>query len=216
MGIQVLEAEDSDMYRIFEIASLAFGTHEPFFNVSWPNHLTESGRIQAAERCTKIKNTDPNTTYLKGVDGSTGKIVGMAKWNVYSNTIPEPEKEDGEKKTYWDDPEEQAYQEHLAQEMFKERNAAIMRTNGNVVSLDILAVDPACQRQGVGHALVEWGARKADEMGVEAVVESSVFGKGLYLKHGFVFIKDVVLPVPEKWADREKQKYAWLVRPKNP
>ena len=80
---------------------------------------------------------------------------------------------------------------------------------------DILSIDPAHQRKKVGDALVKWGLKKADELGLPAVVESSVFGKGLYEKNGFVFEKDVTMRLPEQWKGRPKSRYAWLVRPKN-
>jgi predicted N-acetyltransferase YhbS len=81
------------------------------------------------------------------------------------------------------------------------------------VSLDILTVDPAHHRKKVGHALAKWGTDEADRLGFEAVVESSVFGKGLYEKHGFVFQKDVQVKVPE-FPDRPTGAFAWLIRPK--
>ena len=52
MEIRVLEAEDADMYRIFEICSLAFARNEPFFDVTYPNHWTEAGTFA---RCRKIQ-----------------------------------------------------------------------------------------------------------------------------------------------------------------
>ena len=61
---------------------------------------------------------------------------------------------------------------------------------------------------------MKWGTEKADAMGNEAVVESSVFGRGLYEKHGFVWVKDVVIEPPERFADRKRQEHAWLERPK--
>lgn len=94
-----------------------------------------------------------------------------------------------------------------------DRNAAKIRTSGNLVSLDILTVDPAHQRKKVGDALVRWGTKRADELGFEAVVESSPFGKGLYQKHGFVWVKDVNFEVPG-FPHRQKGFYAWLERPK--
>lgn len=209
----MLEAEDADMYRIFEICSLAFARNEPFFDAVWPKHWTEAGRSQGAERFKRIKNTDPVATYLKAFDAATGEIMGMAKWNVYDNHIPDLSKVDGENNDYWETKEDQAFSEAISKDFLTTRNAAITRTGGNIVSLDILAIDPQYQRKGVGSALVEWGVEKADTMKVEAVVESSVFGKGLYEKHGFEFVKDVRLDVPEQFADREAGEFAWLVRP---
>jgi hypothetical protein len=55
--------------------------------------------------------------------------------------------------------------------------------------------------------------QEADRLGFEAVVESSVYGKGLYEKHGFIFQKDVEVKVPG-YEDRPPGAFAWLIRPK--
>lgn len=78
---------------------------------------------------------------------------------------------------------------------------------------DILAIDPAHQRKKAGDALVKWGLQKADELGLEAVVESSVFGRGLYEKNGFVWKEDVKVIVPG-WEDRPVGGFAWMEKPK--
>lgn len=101
----------------------------------------------------------------------------------------------------------------MVSKFLEERNAAIKRTKGNLVSLDILTVDPAHQGKKVGHALVQWGLAEADRLGFEAIVESSVYGKGLYEKHGFVFQKDVQVKV-DGYPDRPTGAFAWLTRPK--
>ena len=197
MANEVKEAEDVDMGRIFEIGSLAFARNEPFWDAWWPEHWTEAGRKAGGERFMQIKNTDPVTTYMKATEPSTGKILGFAKWNIYCSHIPRPEPEET---GHWPDQEEEKYAKQLAEVFIKKRQAAIERTKGNVVSLDILAVDPAYHRRGVGSSLVQWGVKKADDLGVEAVVESSVFGRGLYEKFGYVFVEDVVLTLPERWS----------------
>ena len=43
---------------------------------------------------------------------------------------------------------------------------------------------------GAGNLLVEWGTKKADEMGVEAFVESTAIGVPLYEKHGFAMMNE--------------------------
>jgi GNAT superfamily N-acetyltransferase len=212
MSVQVLEAEDPDYERLFEIAAIAFARNEPIFDVLYPKHWTEAGRKQGADRMRQTSKTDVNTKFLKAVNFDN-EIMGMAKWNIYDNTLPDM----GEIKhivNYWEDDEELAYATSITTVFLQERNEAIRKSGGNLVSLDMLAIDPKYQRRGVGGALVKYGTRKADELGVETVVESSVFGKGLYEKNGFIFQKDVEVGGSGKYSDRPKGAFAWLIRPK--
>lgn len=71
-------------------------------------------------------------------------------------------------------------------------------------------VDPDHRRRGAGSLLVEWGTNKADEMGVEAFVESTDIGKPLYDRHGFASMNDYTLkpskPDPgAEWTALEKE-----------
>ncbi len=57
---------------------------------------------------------------------------------------------------------------------------------------------------------MEWGTKKADELGVEAFIEATEDGKPLYLNHGFVVTNEFELkpttPNPtEAWQALEKQ-----------
>jgi hypothetical protein len=55
----------------------------------------------------RIKNSDPNTTYLKAVDMNTNEIVGMAKWNIWrEDTIKDSQKADT-KGSFWATPEDE-------------------------------------------------------------------------------------------------------------
>ncbi|KXL49145.1 hypothetical protein M433DRAFT_158974 [Acidomyces richmondensis BFW] len=214
MAIQIFPAEDADMSRIFEICSLAFARNEIFFDVMYPEHWTDKGRQIGGKRMLKTKHEDAHTVFLKAVDSETGTIMGMAKWNIYNNSLPDLSEIESAG-DYWENEDDHAYATAILNIFLQQRNAAIKASNGNLLSLDILAIDPKFQRQGVGGALVKWGTDKADSLGVETVVESSVYGKGLYLKNGFVFIKDVVLRNPERWNKRASTQYAWLIRPRS-
>ncbi|KAK6393200.1 hypothetical protein LTR81_026495 [Elasticomyces elasticus] len=169
MPVEVLEADDGDMERLFEICSLAFNTNEPLWEIFWPKYLLDSGRKQGAERMRETRRTDPSTKYMKAVD-EAGTIMGMAKWNIHDSKAA---KTDVPKvANYWDQGEDLEYSTVISEIFSVKRNEAIRRTGGNVVILDICVVDPAYQRKGVGHALVNWGTAKADELGIEATVES--------------------------------------------
>lgn len=59
--------------------------------------------------------------------------------------------------------------------------------------LETCFVEPSYRRCGAGNLLVQWGTRKADEMGLESFVESTEDGKPLYEKHAFQYMNDFVL-----------------------
>lgn len=212
MPVKAIPAEDADFERIFEITSLAFDRNEPVWDAMWPSHWLPQGRQQGAERMRKTKNTTPETTFIKAIDTETGKILGMAKWNIFQNYSPSR----SEVPDIYENNQDRDYAQGVVDAFLATRNQAIKERDGNVIALDILTVDPAYQRQKVGSCLVEWGTRKADEMGFDAIVESSVFGRGLYEKHGFEYQNDVQVTVPgyENDASRPTGSFAWMVRPK--
>ena len=77
-----------------------------------------------------------------------------------------------------------------------------------------MCVSPQHQRRGVGQALMEWGCAQADAHGVEAVVEASDEGKGLYERFGFQALRHVKLREGTgRFKDREGQEFWWMVRP---
>jgi GNAT superfamily N-acetyltransferase len=88
------------------------------------------------------------------------------------------------------------------------------RTDANVHSvLDIIFTDPKYQRRGAGTKLVKWGVDRADEMGVEAFLEATRFGRHMYEQNGFRVMEHFIFPVPEKWANKPTLQYSFMRRP---
>ncbi|OTA34733.1 hypothetical protein BTJ68_05278 [Hortaea werneckii EXF-2000] len=180
MGIKLVQAKDEDFDRVFGLACDAFGRNEPMWDVFYPKHWTEEGRRKGADKMRRMNAADPHTEFILAVDDTSNEIQGMSKWNVYAaNTIPDSVGISRAVGDYYESEEERAYAGAMGKLFIQPRNEAILASGGNLVSLDILTIDPKYQRKGIGNALVQWGTRKADELGVEAVVESSVFGKAL-------------------------------------
>lgn len=65
-----------------------------------------------------------------------------------------------------------------------------------------LYVRPEFQRRGIGGTLVEWGVKKADELGLVAYTEASPKGLGLYLKYGFEEVDRVTVDL-EPWGGKK-------------
>ena len=66
---------------------------------------------------------------------------------------------------------------------------------------------PQYRNRGAGHLLMEWGTRKADELGLEIFVEASPLGFQLYSKHGFRAERVVEL-TPPRQADEKDEEWA--------
>lgn len=213
MPITIVEAQDEDLPRLFTIACTAFEESEPAtWRAFFPNHWTEAGRKAGAERYLKTKQSSPNATYHKALDADTGEILGFSVSTVYQNRLLEyPAKMPPS--TYWDDEADAEYARSIADWFAKQRSEYVKSLNGNVVHLNTLAVLPSRQRQGIGRFLMARVLEKADDLGFDAFVESSIVGRGLYERSGFVLQKDVTIAVPEKFADREAWRYALLIRP---
>ncbi|MCJ1233238.1 hypothetical protein MMC14_001193 [Varicellaria rhodocarpa] len=188
MALTLSFCEDADMHRFFEILTTAFGMGHEYINT--------------------IKTADPTGKFLKVTDSETGEIIGVAKWNVYDGDVPP---EDGLGTTeFWESEDMAAYADALYRAYLVERRAAVRESSGHLLALDILAVDPKHHFRGAGRMLVDWGTKKADEMNVEAVVETSVHGRHLYETCGFRKLRHVTVHPPDRWAYRlKRQRFFW-------
>lgn len=79
--------------------------------------------------------------------------------------------------------------------------------------LDVIYTDPKHQHRGAGSKLVKWGVDRADEMGGEAFLEATPFGRHMYEQNGFQVMEEIVIQVPEKWADRPAIEHSFMRRP---
>lgn len=64
------------------------------------------------------------------------------------------------------------------------------------------------RRRGANTLMMEWGTRKADELGLETWLEASPLGSMIYTRHGFGFHHMVELhPSPELQADNDEWRH---------
>ena len=83
---------------------------------------------------------------------------------------------------------------------------------GIVTVLDICFCNPTHHRRGAGTQLVQWGVKRADEMGVHAFVDASLTGRRLYEQNGFRVTEHIRLK-DETWPDRPLIEYLFMYRP---
>ncbi|KAL9102560.1 MAG: hypothetical protein Q9163_002310 [Psora crenata] len=226
MPLKLEVCTDNDMPRAFAILSSAFGHEHPYIEACFPEHDQPEGRKVGGERMLAIKHADPNTTLLKVTDTESGEMMAFAKWNIYDSVVPEEVELEGD---FWPGQDEKEYAQHLFRQYLVPRRKAIRESGGRLLwkssltqerfaavtstALDILVVDPGCQRRGAGRMLVKWGTAIADQMKVQAVVEATDYGRPLYESEGFNYVYHHVVDLPEKWAGRDRQKFIWMVRP---
>ncbi|MCJ1347117.1 hypothetical protein MMC31_005338 [Peltigera leucophlebia] len=110
MAFKIEECNDTDMDRIFEIFSSAFGHEHPYIESVFPLHATPQGRRLGGQRMLAFKKADPNTTFLKVVETSTGDVVALAKWNISDGSIPDEFELDGD---FWESENEKEYAQHM-------------------------------------------------------------------------------------------------------
>lgn len=131
MPFELETCTDADMDRAFAIVSSAFGHDHPYIDAVFPDHGTEHGRKRGGERMLAIKNSDPNTTFIKVVDMLSGKMIALAKWNVYKDgTVPEEGELEGE---FREGREEKEYARYLFREFLVPRRRAIRESGGRLV-----------------------------------------------------------------------------------
>ncbi|KAK7976271.1 ribosome biogenesis protein S.t1.c1 [Apiospora arundinis] len=71
--------------------------------------------------------------------------------------------------------------------------------------------DGSRRRQGVGHQFMNWGMKKADELGFDFYLDSTPSGRPLYEANGFRYLEEnvnipVVERIPgEKWKEVEEK-----------
>jgi len=77
--------------------------------------------------------------------------------------------------------------------------------------LKILYTNPEYQHRGVAAALLDWGCRKADQLGLTTYLESSPVARDFYPKFGFIETKTYSLTW-DRWSDRPPVQWFQMVR----
>ncbi|KAF4636753.1 hypothetical protein G7Y89_g1346 [Cudoniella acicularis] len=172
------------------LLSLVFTTPWPILDLMKEDGQRDEPRanredaIDEAATWLKLWHTqNPSSYWQKVVDTETGKIAGGALWNINKEN---PIATQNTSEVIWFPSDssrtfiEQALQAHSAPRARAGQRAHLFFTH------------PDYRRKGVGQQFMDWGMKKADELGYEFFFESTPYGRLLYEANGFVYIEEYV------------------------
>ncbi|KAL1631972.1 hypothetical protein SLS56_004177 [Neofusicoccum ribis] len=135
---------------------------------------TPAGVAGILERRRKTFRNEPSATFLKVIDPVTQDIMAWAIWYLC------PERTEEEVAKGFDIPEWPlpAFYRQLGGVRHE-----IMQGRPHYV-LGMIVTDPNYRRRGAANMLLQWGAARADEAGVDIYIESSIAGRPLYESFG--------------------------------
>jgi len=218
MPIEIHPMTEADVPAHVNLMWASFGPD--LMSVFFPRGMSAADREHMAADTLKSMHKDKPTEkllFLKAIDTdlpAESQIVATAKWLIYPQERSEEElKKDEEEGSRDNLFSEGAHKEAMIaffSELASERRA---RFGGRpYVLLSILVVSPEHQRRGLGAKMLQVGLEKADEMGVEAYLESSPKGKGLYAKYGFEAKGEMKFDAREYGCERNVP-HTLMVRP---
>ncbi|KAL7626862.1 hypothetical protein AAE478_003636 [Parahypoxylon ruwenzoriense] len=174
MPLVVLPARIVDVEPVYDVYFAAF-KDEPILQFLYPRGVDRKAHT---EGMIQWWNHDKTSYTMKCLDSDTGKIVGMATWDLFH----QPGKENG-----WERPAGIPWLEGKE----KERAEAILNAMWDIrdqlfgTRRKYISVHPEYQRRGIGRLLMQWGIDVAEKFGVPIYTESSQAGLGLYESVGF-------------------------------
>lgn len=218
MPIELHPMLESDVDAHLAIMWSSFGPD--LMSVFYPRGLSASDlahmKADTLKAMRKNKPTE-QTIYIKAIDTdlpADKQIVSTAKWQIYPRQRSDAEldrdaEEGGREDMFSEGANVDAMKAFFGELVEKRRE----RFGGEpYVLLSVLVVHPEHQRRGLGAKQLQWGLDKADEMGLQAYLESSPKGKGLYAKHGFVEEGGMKFDA-RTWGKEEDVPHTYMVRP---
>ena len=191
MPIEVHPMTEADVPQHVNLMWSSFGPD--LMSIFFPRGMSAADREHMAADTLKSMHKNKPTEkllFLKAIDTdlpADSQIVATAKWLIYPQERSEEDlkkdEEEGSRESLFSEGACKEVMIPFFEELVRERRE---RFGGRpYVLLSILVVSPEHQRRGLGARMLQDGLKIADEMGVEAYLESSPKGKGLYAKHGF-------------------------------
>ncbi|TGO17540.1 hypothetical protein BTUL_0016g00030 [Botrytis tulipae] len=193
---------------------------QKFFHLWFPIHGTSDNAREDAinEAATRLKlwhTHDPSSYWQKVVDTENGRIAGGALWKIYNeNPFENPPPSTV---TWFPNDSSRKYVEQALQTHSRPRYKVAQKPH---IYLHIVFTHPDYRRKGVGQQFMNWGMKKADELGYEFLLDATPYGRPLYDVNGFVYVEENIThpqtDTPDKeWKDIDERVGPftfWLMR----
>ncbi|OTB01477.1 hypothetical protein M426DRAFT_266209 [Hypoxylon sp. CI-4A] len=224
MPLKLHELTTDDEFK--SVVHVELEAYNDPFNGFW-EMLKGSSEDELCARQLSWHRGDPSSHWLYVTDEDTGEVVAAMQWNIHD--LNPYATEHPPLSAYWV-PEGPArlVGDQLLLGIGAHRPRYMSKPHLRKLSITSFIsycfVHSAHRRRGAASLMLEWGTRKADELGLEAFVESTEMGRKAYEKHGFRTFHEFDLDVRSEDASEEfeasRQKYGcpmrvWVMR-RNP
>ncbi|KAI0886765.1 uncharacterized protein GGS22DRAFT_117296 [Annulohypoxylon maeteangense] len=151
--------------------------------------LKGSSRDEFCARQLSWHKSDPTSNWIYVTDEATGEVIGGTQWNIHKTNPFAVERTP--LTAYWL-PEGTMKQIGDQLMLAWESKRPTFASKPHLL-IEFCFVHSAHRRQGAAKMMLEWGTKKADELGLEAIVESTESARPVYEKSGFYVIDDLYL-----------------------
>ncbi|KAI1329334.1 hypothetical protein F5Y16DRAFT_107035 [Xylariaceae sp. FL0255] len=171
-----------------EIIPMLYAAFEEPYNplLKWFMPITTTVEAMIEDNTTNtVKHWDESghLHWLKVTDTETGKIVGAAQWDIRAEIDNSTEKlKPIEATSFPEGSEERVFAGKLFTSLKGFMKERMTRPHAE---LEQLVVAKDHRRKGIAALLVDWGKRKADEIGIESCVGSIPFAVPAYERLGY-------------------------------
>ncbi|KUJ24598.1 uncharacterized protein LY89DRAFT_776679 [Mollisia scopiformis] len=124
---------------------------------------------------------DPSSRWIYVTDEETGEVIAGTQWNIFEQNPYAKEAEP--MAPYW--LPEGAFKDVASQVLYQFLSNRTAKMKEPHILNNFCFVHPKHRRRGAGRLMMQWGADKADELGLPAYVEATDDGLQLYKEYGF-------------------------------
>jgi WD repeat-containing protein 48 len=222
MPLQLHPMTTEDTLSWTRVRALAY--YGPTHDILHSGLISETS-IRGVAEDRKREMRKPNTWHWKVVDtdlepssddppDNGGRTIAVSVWSKHNTTaMGEDEKADSTPGFLPPELRLDALGSLLGP--LRAAQASIMGTSRPYLMLNQLATHPDHQGRGAAKMMLDWGMQKADEEGLVTYLDSTVYGRAVYERRGFVLVKALEWD-REPWGGEGRDWHGCMVRASRP